>query len=93
MGWCNDSNSIHYNKEINIKKKIKCEKLYRLDHKYDYFVLIKYNFVKPKKNKGSAIFLHITKDYKPTAGCIAISQKDFLILAKIIKKKTKIVMN
>ena len=93
MGWCNDKNSIFYNKRININKKIKCEKLYRNDYKYNYFILIKYNYVKPKKNKGSCIFIHITKNYKPTAGCIALKKKDFLILAKIIKKNSKIVIN
>ena len=93
MGWCNDIKSKFYNKEIKINKKIKHEKLYRYDHKYDYFILIKYNYDNPKKNKGSAIFIHLTKNYKPTAGCIAISKKDFLILAKLINKHTKILIN
>ena len=43
-----------------------------------------------KPNKGSAIFIHLTKNYKPTAGCIALKKKDFLILIKLINKKTKI---
>ena len=93
MGWCNDINSAFYNKEIKINKKIKYEKLYRHDHKYDLFILIKYNFLKVQKNKGSAIFIHLTKNYKPTAGCIALSKKDFLILSKIIKKDSKIIIN
>ena len=92
MGWCNDSNSPYYNKEIQINKKIKHEKLYRHDYKYDLFILIKYNYLKTKKNKGSAIFIHITKNYKATAGCIALSKKDFLILSKIIKKNSKIII-
>ena len=92
MGWCNDINSAFYNKEIKVNKKIKHEKLYRHDHKYDLFILIKYNFLKVKKNKGSAIFIHLTKNYKPTAGCIALSKKDFLILSKIIKKDSKIII-
>ena len=41
-------------------------------------------------NKGSCIFLHLTKTYKPTAGCIALKKKDFLIMLKLIDKKTKI---
>ena len=90
MGWCNDINSKFYNKEIKIKKKIKYEKLFRNDYKYDYLIPIKYNWLKPKKNKGSAIFIHLTKNYNPTAGCIALSLKDFLILVKLIKKNTKI---
>ena len=48
---------------------------------------------KTKLGKGSAIFIHLTNNYKPTAGCIAISKKDFLILLKIISKKTKIKIN
>ncbi len=90
MGWCNDINSKFYNKEIKIKKKVKYEKLFRNDYKYDYLIPIKYNWLKPKRKKGSAIFIHLTKNYNPTAGCIALSLKDFLILVKLIKKNTKI---
>ena len=43
-----------------------------------------------QKNRGSAIFLHLTKDYSATKGCVAIKKKDFLILNKLISKKTKI---
>jgi len=90
MGWCNDPKNKLYNKEIKIKKFIKHEKLFRKDNKYDYFIVIDYNLTKPLPYKGSAIFLHLTKTYRSTAGCIAIKKKDFLILIKLIKKKTKI---
>ncbi len=92
MGWCDDPNSKFYNKLINIKKKlnIRYENLYRRDFKYDLLIVIKYNTKKIVKNKGSAIFLHLTKNYSPTRGCIAISKKDFLILSKVINKNTRI---
>ena len=92
MGWCDDPSSKFYNKLIKIKKNLKIshEKLYRKDHKYDFFILIKYNYKNTIKNKGSAIFLHLTEDYLPTKGCIALKKKDFLILIKLIDKKTKI---
>ena len=90
MGWCNDPKNKLYNKEIKINKLIKHEKLFRKDNKYDYFMVINYNQTKPVPFKGSAIFLHLTKTYKPTAGCIAIKKNDFLVLTKIIKKKIKI---
>ena len=90
MGWCDDPLEKSYNKEILINKKIKFEKLYRQDDMYDYLVVINYNTKKVIPNKGSAIFLHLTKNYKPTLGCIAISEKDFTILLKIINKKSKI---
>ena len=92
MGWCDDPNSRYYNSEINIYKKIKCEKLFKKDNKYNYFLIINYNINK-KKFKGSAIFIHLTNNYYPTAGCIALKKKDFLILIKLINKKTKIIIN
>jgi len=92
MAWCNDSNSRFYNKEIKINKNIKYEKLFRNDHKYDYFILIEYNYKNTIKNKGSAIFIHLTKNYKPTAGCIAVSKKDFLILTRLIDDNSKILI-
>ena len=91
MGWCDDPlDNKNYNKLIFIKKKAKCEKLYRKDHKYDLMIPIKYNFFRPTKYKGSCIFVHLTNDYKATAGCIAIKKKDFLIMLKLIDRKTKI---
>ena len=90
MGWCDDSESKYYNKEIKINKKIKYEKLFRKDNSYNYFIVIDYNIIKTKPFKGSAIFLHLTDNYKKTQGCIALKKKDFLILIKLINKKTKI---
>ncbi len=91
MGWCDDPlDNKNYNKLIYINKKIKCEKLYRKDHSYDLLIPIKYNFLKPIKFKGSCIFIHLTNNYKPTAGCIALKKSDFLIMIKLINKKTKI---
>ena len=90
MGWCDDINSNYYNRLIKIDKKTKHEKLYRRDCKYDLFIPIHYNTKPIIKNKGSAIFIHLTKNYKKTVGCVALSKKDFLILLKIIKKNTKI---
>ncbi len=91
MGWCDDVNyPKKYNKLIRIIRKIKHEKLKRKDYKYDLFIPIKYNFKKPIAGLGSCIFIHLTKNYKPTEGCIAISKKDFLIMLKLIKKNSTI---
>ena len=91
MGWCDNPFDLkNYNKLIKLNKKIKCEKLYRKDYKYDLLIPIKYNFLKPVKFKGSCIFIHLTDNYKPTLGCIAMKKKDFLIMLKIINNKTKI---
>ena len=78
------------NKKIKLDKKIKAEKFYRKDRIYDIVVVINYNTLRTIKNKGSAIFIHITNNYKPTKGCIALSLNDLEILLKIIKKNSKI---
>ena len=90
MGWCDDVKSINYNKLIKISKKINHEKLTRKDSNYDFLIPINYNVNKVKKNKGSAIFIHITKNYKKTLGCVAIKKKDMLILLKLVKKNSTI---
>ena len=91
MNWCNDSKSKkYYNRLISKNKKIKYEKLYRRDYKYDLMIPVSYNSNPVRLGKGSAIFLHLTKNYKPTAGCIALNKKDFIIMLKLIDKKTKI---
>jgi L,D-peptidoglycan transpeptidase YkuD (ErfK/YbiS/YcfS/YnhG family) len=91
MGWCDDMNFPgKYNKKIKIEKKIKHEKLKRKDYKYDLLIPIKFNFKKPILGLGSCIFIHLTKDYKPTAGCISLKKRDFLIMLKLINKNTKI---
>ena len=93
MGWCNDSKNKFYNRGVKVNKNIKHEKLFRKDYKYDYLLVIEYNTKKIKPNKGSAIFIHLTKNFKTTAGCIALLQKDFLIMTKLINKKSTIKIN
>ena len=91
MGWCNDIKyPKKYNKLFKIEKNVKHEKLKRKDYKYDLIIPIKYNFKNPVVGKGSCIFIHLTKNYKPTAGCVGRAQNDFLIMLKLLKKNSKI---
>ena len=91
MGWCDDSkHPKKYNKLVKTTDKVRHEKLKRKDQKYDLLIPIKYNFVKPIAGLGSCIFIHLTKKYQATAGCIGLKKKDFLIMLKLIKKNTKI---
>ena len=94
MGWCNDSRSKKYNREIYFPFKYSAEKLYRRDRIYDIFINIKYNHSPIIKEKGSAIFLHLSnKKYKPTSGCVAILKKDFLKILPLINNSTKILIS
>jgi L,D-peptidoglycan transpeptidase YkuD (ErfK/YbiS/YcfS/YnhG family) len=89
MAWCDDPNHKKYNEEIIAHNKNIKEYLYRVDHNYDYVISISHNEQK-KPNKGSAVFIHLTDNYKPTAGCIALKRKDFEILLKLLNKKTRV---
>jgi L,D-peptidoglycan transpeptidase YkuD (ErfK/YbiS/YcfS/YnhG family) len=89
IAWCDDPNHKKYNQEIHTIKKKGKENFYRKDNKYDYLIIINHNH-KRIPNKGSAIFIHLTDNYKTTAGCIALKKKDFEILLKLIDKNSKI---
>ena len=91
MVWCDDStDKKNYNRLLKKKIKTKHEKIFRKDNTYDYLIPILYNTKLRTPGKGSAIFIHLTKNYKKTAGCITLIKKDFLILVKLINKNTKI---
>ena len=79
---CIGKNGLNYYKSLK-------EHLFRHDNKYDYIISISHN-EKKIPNKGSAVFIHLTDNYRPTLGCVALKKKDFEILLKLINKKTKI---
>ena len=91
MGWCNDPNSKSYNKLIKYPFNSTFEKLCRKDNIYDVVVVLNYNMKPIVRNKGSAVFLHISKkNYSPTEGCIAINKPHIKKLLTLISKSTKV---
>jgi len=94
IGWCDDPKSRKYNQPIKLPSKYSHEILYRRDDIYDLILILNYNMKPTIKNKGSAIFIHVTKkNYKKTAGCIALKKADLLYLVKEIKINTKVIIN
>ena len=91
MGWCDDPKSIHYNKLIKLPFIYRHEKLYRKENIYDIILVLNYNMSPIKKNKGSAIFIHVAKNnFKKTEGCIAIKKQSLIKLLKKINPNTKV---
>ena len=89
MGWCDDPNSKQYNKIIKLPSAFSYEKLYRRENIYDIILVLNYNMNPAKKNKGSAIFIHIAKkNYKKTEGCVAIKKNELLKILKFLKSET-----
>ena len=91
MGWCNDPKSKKYNKLINIPCSYSYEQLFKKGNIYDIILVLNYNMNPIKKNKGSAIFIHIAKrNYKKTQGCVAVKKLDLLKILKEIKINTQV---
>jgi len=89
MGWCDDPNSKLYNKLIKLPSTFSYEKLYKKENVYDIVLVLNYNMKPVIKQKGSAIFIHVSKsNYKKTEGCIALKKIHLLKILKDLKKNT-----
>ena len=89
MGWCDDPRSKSYNQLIRYPFKFSSEKLFRSDNLYDIIIVLNFNMRPIKKNKGSAIFIHVAKkNYEPTKGCVAVKKKELIKITNILKKNT-----
>ena len=80
--WIDDPESAYYNqwvKEAGSAKSFECLK--REDDLYKYTIIVEYNTSPVIAGHGSAIFFHIWRGPdKPTAGCIAMEEKNILKL-------------
>ena len=95
MYYIDDPNSKYYNKLVNITKVKKdwtsAEHLIDFPTQYEYLIEIKSN---PNNipNKGSAIFLHCTKN-PSTQGCISIHTTFMKKIIMLVNKNTKIIIS
>ena len=91
MGWCDDVRSDKYNKLIKLPFNYSHEKLYKKENIYDIILVLNYNMSPIIKNKGSAIFIHVSKkNYKKTKGCVALKKIQILKILKELKNNTVI---
>ena len=89
--WCDDPASKYYNKLVELPFSYRHEKLYKKENIYDIILVLNYNMSPIIKNKGSAIFIHVSKrNYKKTEGCIALKKIHIIKLLKELKNNTKI---
>jgi L,D-peptidoglycan transpeptidase YkuD (ErfK/YbiS/YcfS/YnhG family) len=92
-GWCEDPADRNYNRLVRLPRRGNADRLKREDHLYDLVLVLGYNDRPRVKGRGSAIFLHLARpSYAPTAGCIALSRHDLLMLLAALRRGTKIVV-
>lgn len=76
-GWCDDPADGAYNRPVKLPYPASAERMARDDHLYDICVVLGHNDDPPVRGAGSAIFFHLAyADYRPTEGCVAVSEKD-----------------
>ena len=94
FGWCDDTSSEDYNKLIQFPFRGTAEKLYLGNNMYDIILVLNFNTKPVIKNRGSAIFLHITnKKFSHTKGCLAVKKRDLIKILPFINKRTKIIIS
>ncbi len=77
--WVDDVNSTQYNQWVSAPTQATSfENMLRPDGLYDIGAVIEYNTSPVIPGNGSAIFIHIWRDHglKPTAGCVALNQRN-----------------
>lgn len=97
-GWCDAPLDRNYNRRIRLAAgplpyDARFEPLWRDDHVYDILVVLDYNIRPRTRNRGSAIFLHLTRpDRTPTEGCIALCERDLRQLLRLAGRRATIVV-
>ena len=90
-GWCDASGDRNYNSAVRLPYPASAESLWREDGVYDIIVVLDHNRRPRRRGCGSAIFMHLTRaEGTPTAGCIALSDRDLRQILALSRRGTKI---
>jgi L,D-peptidoglycan transpeptidase YkuD (ErfK/YbiS/YcfS/YnhG family) len=74
LGWCDAPAHARYNRPVRLPFAASHEEMRRTDRQYDICLVLGWNYHPRTRNRGSAIFLHLSKPGGGgTAGCIALS--------------------
>lgn len=87
QGWCDAPDHARYNRQVLLPFAASHETLARRDRLYDIVMVLDWNYSRRARNRGSAIFLHLTRpDKGPTQGCVALDPQDMrLLLPQLVK--------
>lgn len=90
-GWCDDARSPRYNVPVSLPFSGSHERMWRDDRLYDLVVVIDYNLRPARKDRGSAIFVHVhASAHRPTAGCVAMAPSALRRLLTRVGPRTRI---
>jgi L,D-peptidoglycan transpeptidase YkuD (ErfK/YbiS/YcfS/YnhG family) len=90
-GWCEDPSDRNYNRLVKLSPRSNADRLKREDQLYDLVLVLGYNDRPRMRGRGSAIFVHLARPgFTPTAGCIALSRHDLLMLLAEVRSGSSI---
>ena len=73
IAWCEDVADRRYNRPFRRSANEPGDRLWRVDHLYDFIVEIDHNTRPRVARRGSAVFIHVARPNRgPTAGCVAL---------------------
>lgn len=87
-GWCDNPDHPAYNRPVDLPFAASHEKMWRDDGLYDICLVMDHNFTIRHRNRGSAVFFHLTDGKPHTAGCVAISREAMVNLLPHLKTGT-----
>ncbi|MEP5731594.1 MAG: L,D-transpeptidase family protein [Sulfitobacter sp.] len=92
--WSDDPNRSDYNRMVRAPYDANHESLRRADPLYDLILLTDWNWPNAVPDRGSAIFIHQRRSPGyPTEGCIALSRRDLLHIAPMVRPFTKLLIS
>lgn len=87
-GWCSSPAHEDYNRRVALPHPGEVDQLWMESGLYDLVVEVGYNDDPPVAGRGSAIFVHVADDLRPTAGCVALDRDDLVELLRDISTRT-----
>jgi len=91
--WCDAPDHPEYNHLVRKPFGPSQERLRRADPLYDVFLALDWNWPAAVPGKGSAIFIHQwRRPCYPTAGCLALSRRDLLFVARNAPPGTRVMI-
>lgn len=86
MGWCDAPGHAAYNRLIRLPFAASHEMMCRDDRLYDICLVLDWNMAERRRNRGSAIFWHLTHESRrPTEGCIAVDPAVMMRLLPLLR--------
>nr|WP_246849548.1 L,D-transpeptidase family protein [Rubellimicrobium arenae] len=91
--WSDDPADPCYNSKVHAPHALSHERLRRPDPLYDLVLVTGWNTAPAIPGRGSAIFIHRwRRPGAPTTGCIALSARDLLWIARRLTRRSRLVV-